>query len=533
MGDATVDGKNGDPIQSVAEMFAKFSGELIPRLPEWEKQLAADPEQLDELERDIHKAFARGAGLVVAGLVSVAMQKKEFAERAEQTRQQFAQPLSKGTNRKMAIRLLGGVIMWVNSLYCPPSRKTSRGENTAVAGLHIEQVQFGFAKKASPALESQVSRQAALCSSFDLARDEMVRTGIDINVKTVRRVAQQCGDKLLKLRTHQLEQWRAGTLASTEELAGKRVSVQIDGGRTKLRGDLRIPTPNTEEGAAEDLVGTGAAGRSRPVAKRTFDAEWKEPKLVTIFVHNDKGKMEKKTQATIDGTFTGPDATAEIVSMHLHRLGAAKAQSITFVGDGAVWIWERIEPIIAGASIPQSVVIHEVLDNCHATHHISQALGSVELTPEKRTSTYRELRTKLRNGQWRSVVGELQELAEADSKNTVLPTEISYLSRHGEAGRLSYTYFRGQGIPLGSGSIESSIRRVINLRLKNNGTFWKAEHAEEMIQLRALVLTKRWDDRVREMRTLLRERHIDDWHWQPRSMRQKDEAQNVTTQNSA
>ncbi len=34
--------------------------------------------------------------------------------------------------------------------------------------------------------------------------------------------------------------------------------------------------------------------------------------------------MVKESQATIDGTMKGPDAIAELVAMHLHRLGAAK-----------------------------------------------------------------------------------------------------------------------------------------------------------------------------------------------------------------
>ena len=37
----------------------------------------------------------------------------------------------------------------------------------------------------------------------------------------------------------ELELWRAGKLLAGTELAGKRVSVQIDGGRTRIRGKMR------------------------------------------------------------------------------------------------------------------------------------------------------------------------------------------------------------------------------------------------------------------------------------------------------
>jgi len=59
---------------------------------------------------------------------------------------------------------------------------------------------------------------------------------------------------------------------------------------------------------------------------------------------------------------------------------------------------------------------------------------------------------------------------------------------------LKYPTFRSMGVPLGSGAIESSIRRVVNLRLKGNAIYWREENAEAMMQVRAQVVTNRWDD---------------------------------------
>ena len=138
---------------------------------------------------------------------------------------------------------------------------------------------------------------------------------------------------------------------------------------------------------------------------------------------------------------------------------------------------------------------------------------------------YREHRTLLRNGQWRRVVEELTELAdlnaELTAENEKVRTEIEYLRKHGEAGRLQYPTFRKMGLPLGSGAIESSIRRVINLRLKNNGMFWREEHAEEMLQVRAQVISNRWDERVKAVRQHLRYDARTDWQWEPREMSSK------------
>lgn len=74
-----------------------------------------------------------------------------------------------------------------------------------------------------------------------------------------------------------------------------------------------------------------------------------------------------------------------------------------------------------------------------------------------------------------------------------LDREIAYLRHHGESGRLSYPYFRSPGLPCGSGSIESGIRRLINLRLKSNSMFWTSAHAESMLQVRSQVIPGGWD----------------------------------------
>jgi len=249
------------------------------------------------------------------------------------------------------------------------------------------------------------------------------------------------------------------------------------------------------------------------LSKQSFDAEWREPKLVTFFIHNDKGRMVKKSRATIDGTLPGPDAMAELVAMRLHRLGAARAQSLTFVSDGAVWIWDRIHAMVKQAGIPETVRVSQVLDNCHAAHHVSLALKSMDLAEEDRMPSYCDLRSRLRNGEWRSVVQELEQHADATPDNEKILTEISYLQRQGEAGRLAYPAFKGQGLPLGSGAIERGIRRVINMRLKGNGMFWREKNAESMLQLRALVISNRWDERIRVMREQKKSIHLTEWQW--------------------
>ena len=96
----------------------------------------------------------------------------------------------------------------------------------------------------------------------------------------------------------------------------------------------------------------------------------------------------------------------------------------------------------------------------------------------------------MKAGDWWEVVLELSQLAKDIPTGHEVWTELSYLERHGEAGHLDYARFRRRGVPIGSGAIESAIRRVINLRLKGNSISWKKENAEAMLVLRCLVLSK-------------------------------------------
>ena len=524
MGEISVDGKNGASVKSAAEMAGRFYAELITDLPDWERRLAESPGELEQLERDVHAVFARGADLLVVGLIALVMKRREFESAAKQSRKDYRFPLRRGTNRQIRVRLLGGLVAWVTSLYCAPKRKLFGEAVPADApGLYLELNQFGFGKGCSPGLQSRVSRQAAICPSLQLATQELQRDGVQLNVKAVRRIAQQCGEGLLALRKHEIELWREGKLPAGTELHEKRVTVQIDGGRTKIRGALCKSAQPVRETNEDGLPTEDAPGRSKRKPKRTFAADWREPKLVTIFVHDECGRMAKNSQVTIDGTFEGPDAIAEMVAMHLHRLGAAKAKSVTFAADGATWIWDRVPTIVQQAKL-DGVLIYEVLDCCHATHHISLALAAQGLNSEERVSLYRMYRTMLRNGQWQEIVANFKEIAaDASHKNEALETEIAYLEKHGKAGRLKYPYFRSQGIPIGSGAIESSIRRVINLRLKGNGVFWKQEAAEAMLQIRSLVIANRWDDRIQTMRKHSAYDGSTNWKWNPRPMSCKAE----------
>ena len=191
-------------------------------------------------------------------------------------------------------------------------------------------------------------------------------------------------------------------------------------------------------------------------------------------------------------------------------MGAAQAEVVAFRSDGAPWIWDRLDWVIRRVGL-KAKQVSRGLDWCHAVHHISLALEHVAADKDERRRLFKKLRKWLKQGDWWEVVLELSQLAKDLPDDHEVWKELSYLERHGEEGHLDYARFRRRGVPLGSGAIESAIRRVINLRLKGNSISWYEENAEGMLLLRCLVLSNRWDDTFVQISVSLASNRRLDW----------------------
>ena len=58
---------------------------------------------------------------------------------------------------------------------------------------------------------------------------------------------------------------------------------------------------------------------------------------------------------------------------------------------------------------------------------------------------------------------------------------------------MDYAGIGAQKLPIGSGAIESAVRRVNNLRLKGASIYWRRENAEVMLSLRSYYRSGRWN----------------------------------------
>lgn len=375
------------------------------------------------------------------------------------------------------MRLLGGLLLWVKTLYCAPAARTGKGRGREGGGIYPELGVLGIQEGSSPALVRDVARQVALLPSYAISREELARRGLKLNIKEIYGLGKYAGAAALTYRRRLLEHYRAGLLSAGSEWAGKRLGVFVDGGRMKIRTRTK-----RQKGRGKHKT-----------QRRRYRTDWREPKLLIVVELDERGRMVPGSKAVLDGTFEGPDELMELLAMYLHHFGAASAKLVCLGADGAPWVWERWDWVIKRVGLKANRVT-KTLDWCHAVHHVSLALEHLVENNEERRRLFKKLRKWLKQGDWWDVVQELSQQGKDLPADHALWTEISYLDRHGEEGHLDYARFRRRGVPLGSGAIESAIRRVINLRLKGNSISWYEGNAEGMLLLRCLVLSNRWDD---------------------------------------
>jgi hypothetical protein len=381
------------------------------------------------------------------------------------------------------------------TLYCSPRGRTGKGRGPEGSGLYPELAAYRITEGCSPNVQAEVGRLVGLLP-IEQARAELARKGQEQDEKAVRRIAGELGAQMLATRTRDLMRFRAGELPAGNEFAGKSVAAEIDGGRVRVRTIVKK---------------TRVSGKTK---RKKFRVEWREPKVVILFEVDKKGRMVRGSRPVIDGTLQGPDALIELVAFHLHRMGAAQAKVVTFAADGAPWIWKRLDWIVAQVGLEPCRVV-EVLDWCHAVHHLSVALAALPLADGQRKELYNRLRGLLKKGKSRLVIAELKTLAVGEDNDSSVWREIRYLTKHSDAGRLRYNCFRCRGVPMGSGAIESTIRRVINLRLKGNGIYWTEDNAEAVFQLRAAVVSGRWEEILEHTREAMARDRRTDWRWTP------------------
>ncbi len=326
-------------------------------------------------------------------------------------------------------------------------------------GLEI----LSIIKQASPALIETCASMAVLCPSFEVAANALRGLGITMNEHLLQNITLRFARlaKSVRVECHSDSAWQKD---------GIRVLVCVDGGRIRERR-------------------TKSGRRKKGQKRQGYTTEWFEPRLLTINQFDKDGKKLKAVTPILDGSCGSLEDFFELLKQHLLSINLDNASEIVFCADGGNGIWPRTEKLIKELDLTNA---KQILDYTHAKQNMNTVkkiiTDALKSSPEERKILDKKIRKLLWNGDISGIENLVQiELAgKRKAPKAAMKKLHDYFGNH---TRFQYQKFYDSGLPTGSGTVESAIRRVINLRVKGTGLFWGREHAENIIFLRSLVLT--------------------------------------------
>lgn len=166
------------------------------------------------------------------------------------------------------------------------------------------------------------------------------------------------------------------------------------------------------------------------------------------------------------------------------RRGLERAQQVVCVSDGAAWIWALMFLCFARRI--------EVLDWWHAVARL-WTLASGRLRQEEAVVWVAQQKHHLRHQGLRQVLAAVRTLY---PRHSALPEEVrqalGYLFTNRR--RMRYAAFRHAGLPIGSGTVESACKVVVQQRMKQAGMRWSRNGAQAMLALHSTLLSGRWHE---------------------------------------
>jgi hypothetical protein len=443
-----------------------------------------DPAGLLAIAERAREVAGELADLAVAGLLISLHLDKRFksaavaASRARAQEAGFAGRIVDHGWELTNLLLRGGLRLTIWTPYLRPSRKGQRGRprehrGEAGSGEFPLLVALGIRDGVTPDARSEIARQVVQCSSYEEAQEQLRRDGIDVDLSVLVRVALATGEQALQRRDEAFKAALEDPLPERSALEGKRVRVSLDGGRVRTR------------------KAKAGCRKGKKTARRPFETPWREPRLITVDVLDGEGHVDPEWKVVYETTIGDADHTFLLLTSLLRLLGAHLAEVVEFVSDGAAWIWSRVDKLMRDVGVtPDRVRL--VLDYYHACEHVNAAIAAcANLKGDAASKLFKVLSHRLKEpGGTAEVLPRLRALVRG-RRSKAIKDQIAYIEAH--IAHMDYASLRSEHLAIGSGVVESGVRRVINLRFKSAATFWREDHLEPLICLRAILKSGRWD----------------------------------------
>ncbi len=164
------------------------------------------------------------------------------------------------------------------------------------------------------------------------------------------------------------------------------------------------------------------------------------------------------------------------------------------VGDGASWIALQYKEVFGEQG-------SYLIDFFHVCEYLSDASASCcDINPK---GWLEEQKNHLKNNDYLIVIDNLSAFLEDESiDDKQAPVRVCHRYLSNRTDQLDYKNALENGLPIGSGEIESAHRYVIQKRLKLSGAWWKASNVNPMLSLRVVRVNDEWSEYWENLRNV-------------------------------
>lgn len=162
----------------------------------------------------------------------------------------------------------------------------------------------------------------------------------------------------------------------------------------------------------------------------------------------------------------------------------------TLLSDGAKWIGDSF-----GSYFPEII---QILDYCHFKEHFYDT-GKILFgeSNTKETETWvKQLVDLCFKDKIPTLILRLKEEQfkhkPKSSKHEALRKLIVYVENNKH--RISYGKYQEMGLPIGSGRVEATIKKMNNSKMKSGSIKWRLQNANKILALRTVIFNQQFDN---------------------------------------
>jgi hypothetical protein len=327
-------------------------------------------------------------------------------------------------------------------------------------GHHPADAALGLEVGYTPALAKLICLEGADEPTYLKAERHLEQTGgIAVSARQIQRVVQRVGGSA--------QQWQQ---------------------RQRPPGAGEVPVLYVSaDGTGVPMAAPELKGRRGKQADGT--AKTRQVYLGCVFTQHrtdEKGHPVRDYESTTYvSSFQSIEAFGPLLRQEAMGRGLGSAGKVVVLIDGAAGL-ENMGRLCFKDGL-QIVDFYHAME--HAGHVLEAWIGKAHPDYKKRLRNWAK---RLLKDKVQALIQETRRHCAGTSREAAVEQALGYFVRN--VSRMQYGTFRAAGWFIGSGVVEAGCKTVIGARCKQSGMFWSKSGAENILALRCIHSSRRWED---------------------------------------